>query len=162
MAPPGNLSQPLSSCEPPEKRPGKNRDGDTVNTGLLGREEGPGILKSEGQSPGAGDRGMRPPLGRPRAGVPGRAEQSVQLSPRPRLLQGSLDVCGTCTTAWALGPELRNKPPGSSGGSRWPPPRDSHEISPLFLAKLSGVHSVRWGRRKLQKDRPMVLLPEMC
>lgn len=42
------------------------------------------------------------------------------------------------------------------------PSGDSHKMSLLFLAKLSGVHGVRWGSRKFQKDRPVVLLSDMC
>lgn len=89
------------------------------------------------------------------------------LSPAPLLL-GSLDICGSCIVI--LRPQSHVSPQAGTQNDatrklrrvKVAPSGDSHKMSLLFLAKLSGVHGVRWGSRKFQKDRPVVLLSDMC
>lgn len=113
----------------------------TVDTGLLGCEEGPGSRKSEGQSLGGQvTEGHALLWGGPGLGSVGQL--SALCSPLfSRAVGESVGAAQSLSGHEAIGAlwlELIKKPPGSSGRSRRPPPEDSYEISPLFVAKLPG------------------------
>ena len=93
-------------------------------------------------------------MGKPRAGVPGRAEHLVQLSPQAPPLPGQSGcLCELQSLSQATkpcGPWGWNSEKGHRKLRRVEvsPPADSHQRAPLFLARVSGVYSDEVGQEK--------------